>query len=62
MGEVEMSKPEHCNGCISWVSAGRVKPDKNLRKYNSWCCAMGKEASKAVGHCKTRDLKKTKAF
>ena len=45
-------RPTHCKGCPLFHSAGRKDPLAALRRYNSWCCHFGREASKAVGHCK----------
>ena len=48
---------KHCKGCLCHHSAGRSKPDNDMKKYNDWCCAVGREASKSIGHCKTHNLR-----
>jgi hypothetical protein len=49
---------DHCRGCTSHNNAGHPKTvPMHLRKFNDWCCRIGKEASKAVGHCKLNNLK-----
>ena len=52
---------DHCRGCTSHNNAGHPKTaPMHLRKFNDWCCRVGKEASKAVGHCKLNNLKTEK--
>ena len=45
---------KHCKGCVR-LSAKR----KDNIKYVDWCCEMGNAASKVIGHCKLKGLKKT---
>ena len=51
-------RPEHCKGCISFHNAGRKDPKGGLEKYNSWCCAHGTPAVKAISWCKIHSAKK----
>ena len=48
----------HCKGCSLHHNAGRPA-NHPLRRYNDWCCRLGKPAEKALGECKLKNLKRT---
>ena len=48
---------KHCKDCI-W-HANAKNNQARFMKYNDWCAEIGNAASKVIGHCKLKGLKKT---
>ena len=51
-----INQKKHCKDCKSHWTKG-VKDGI----HNNWCCQLGKDAKKAIGHCINKNLKKTES-
>jgi hypothetical protein len=58
--EYNVKSKSYCSNCKSFHNAGHPKTSPLSKKYNSWCCRLGRTTSKAIGHCMLKNLKVSK--